>query len=160
MPPLLSITSKRASVSRVNSAPWPTWSGSLRRSWRVRKGTGTGSLAPSRACRPLHACLPLGAQPVLLVAAEPQRDAAMGAELVHDADAALRIAKRDQPLAEQLYAHRRTVGLGDFPRQQRRNPITPHQRAHRRAGAGEREEIVLLAGRHGLYFTSSRCCTV
>src|SRR3954451_15666708 len=49
------------------------------------------------------------AQPVLLIAAEPQRHAAMGTELVDDADLALRVAENDQSLGHQLETHRRTV---------------------------------------------------
>ncbi len=90
-------------------------------------------------------------QPAFLVAPEPQRHAAMGAELVHHADASGGVAERDQPLAEELQSHRRAVRLGDFGRQQRRNPIAPHQRAHRRAGAGQREEIVLFVCGHRPY---------
>ena len=89
------------------------------------------------------------AQTVVLVAAEPQRDAAMGAEFVHHADAVLAVAERDQPLAEQFYPDRRAIGLRDFRRQQRRNPVAPHQRAHRRAGAGQCEEVVLFGCGHG-----------
>src|SRR5262249_32937610 len=48
------------------------------------------------------------AQPALLVASKPERDAAMGAELVHQADAALRVAEGQQALGEKFYAHRRT----------------------------------------------------
>src|SRR6516225_6844612 len=42
MPPRVSITSKRASVSRVNSAPLLICKGSLRKSWRCRKDTVLG----------------------------------------------------------------------------------------------------------------------
>src|SRR5712691_3102480 len=38
------------------------------------------------------------AQPVLLVAAEPERDSAMSAELVHQPEAILAISPGDQPL--------------------------------------------------------------
>jgi hypothetical protein len=50
----------------------------------------------------------------VLVAAEPQRDAAVGAELVGQRIAALRVAPGQQPLAEQLDPHRRAFVLGQF----------------------------------------------
>ncbi len=67
------------------------------------------------------------AQAALLVAPEPQRHAAMGAEFVHQADAALRVAERDQALGQQLHAHRRAIRLRQLGRQQRRNPVAPEQ---------------------------------
>ncbi len=88
------------------------------------------------------------AQAVVLVAAEPQRHAAVGAELVHQADAALRIAERDQPLRQELHAHRRAIRLRQLGRHQRRDPVAAEQRAHRRAGAGQREEVVQFARGH------------
>ena len=99
------------------------------------------------------------AQPVFLVAAEPQRHAAMGAEFVHHADAACGVAKCDQSLAEKFDPHRRAIGFRNFRRQQRRNPIAPHQLAHRRCGTGQGEEVVLLGRRHGrriAYYVSAR----
>ena len=88
------------------------------------------------------------AQAVLLVAAEPQRHAAMGAEFVHQAEPALRVAKRDQPLAEQLHPHRRTVRPRQFLRHQRRDPVAAKQLAHRRAGAGAAHIFVLFVRDH------------
>src|SRR5499427_2303230 len=67
------------------------------------------------------------AQPVLLVAAEPERYAAVGAELVDHAHAPLRVAKRQQPFRKKLDAHRRPIRLAHLLRQQRRNPIAPKQ---------------------------------
>ena len=52
------------------------------------------------------------AQPAFLVAPEEQRDAAMRAEFVDQADAAVAVAERDEILAEQSDAHRRAVRLG------------------------------------------------
>ena len=49
------------------------------------------------------------AHPVRLVAAEKQRRAAVRAAMVHDADTAFTVAKRDQLLAEQHQAKRRTA---------------------------------------------------
>src|SRR5262249_748527 len=47
------------------------------------------------------------AQPALLVAPEIERHAAMRAELLDQADAALSVAEGDQLLAQELDAHRR-----------------------------------------------------
>src|SRR6202023_2460423 len=47
------------------------------------------------------------AQPAFLVAAEPQRDAAMRAELIDQAEAAVRIAESEQTFRQELYPHRR-----------------------------------------------------
>ena len=49
------------------------------------------------------------AQTALLVAPEPQRDAAVRAEFVHQPVTPLAVAKRDQPLGEQLHPDWRTV---------------------------------------------------
>src|SRR5512132_1867328 len=51
------------------------------------------------------------AQSILLVASEPERYAAMGAELVDHPHAPLRVAKRQQPFRENLDAHRRSIWL-------------------------------------------------
>src|SRR5690242_12103441 len=74
------------------------------------------------------------AQAAFFVAAEPERYAAMGAELVDDADAPFAVAEGDQLLAEQLHAHRRAVALRQLPVEQRRDPVAPEKLAHRRAG--------------------------
>src|SRR6516165_2600408 len=76
------------------------------------------------------------AQPVLLVASEPERYAAVGAELVDHAHAPLRVAKRQQPFRKKLDAHRRPIRLAHLLRQQRWNPIAPKQIAHRRTWPG------------------------
>src|SRR5438552_11680840 len=99
----------------------------------------------------VHVVLPAvvrAAQPALLVAAEPERNAAMRAEFVDDADAPFAVAERDQPLSEQLHANRRTVALRQFPVEQRRYPVTPEQLTHRRAGAGAGQEFIHLLGQH------------
>ena len=90
------------------------------------------------------------AQPVLLVASEPERHAAVGAEFVDHADAPLRVAECQQPLGKKFDAHRRAVRLRHFVRQQRWNPIAPEQVAHRRARPGLGQKIVVLARGHGI----------
>src|SRR5213083_2385670 len=86
------------------------------------------------------------AQPALLVAAEPQRHAAVGAELFDHADSSLRIAESDQLLSQQLHANRRAVALRQLPVEQRGYPVAPEQLAHRRAGARAGQEFIHLAG--------------
>src|SRR5438067_13091518 len=88
------------------------------------------------------------AQPVLFVAAEPERHATMRTELVDDADAPPAVAEGEQALREKLDAHRRTIRVRHFRRQQGWNPIAAKQIADRRAGAASREELVNLARRH------------
>ena len=91
------------------------------------------------------------AQAAFLVAPEIQRDAAMRAEFLDQADAALGVAERDEVLAEQADAHRRAVGLGDLARKQRGDPVAAHRVAHRRARADAGDEFVLLARQHGAF---------
>ena len=69
-------------------------------------------------------------QPALLVAAEEQRGAAVGTELVEQADAAAGVAERDEVLAEQAHAHGRAIGLRQLPAEQRRQPVAAHRGAH------------------------------
>ncbi len=87
------------------------------------------------------------AEAVLLVAAEEQRGAAMRAAVIHDADPAGAVAKRDQPLAEQQEAQRRAVAL-QFRRHRRRQPVLPHQLAHRGAGADPDQILAVLLFAH------------
>jgi len=47
------------------------------------------------------------AQAAFFVAAEPERDAAMRAELVDQAVFAVAVAKGEQPLGQELHPHRR-----------------------------------------------------
>src|SRR5204862_4474776 len=84
------------------------------------------------------------AQSALLVAAEPERHAAMGAELVDQPEPPLRVTEREQALREQLHADWRTVVVRELFGQQRRNPVAAEQPAHRRAGTGQREQVILF----------------
>src|SRR5262249_9357825 len=90
------------------------------------------------------------------VTAEEQRGAAMRAELFEQTDAAFRVAERHQVLAEQLYADRRAVRLGQLPGKQRRDPVTPDGVAHRRARADASDELVLFVGQHGVVLPALR----
>src|SRR6267143_4042609 len=99
----------------------------------------------------VHVVLPPvvgAAQPALLVAPEPQRHAAVGAELVDQADSALRIAEGDQLLSEQFHANGRAVALRQLPVEQRGYPVAPEQLTHRRAGIRAGKETVHLGGQH------------
>ena len=49
----------------------------------------------------------------------------MGTVFVEQADPSLSVAKSDEIFAEQAHAHRRTLGLGNFFREQSGNPIAP-----------------------------------
>src|SRR6185437_9615836 len=100
------------------------------------------------------------AQAAFLVLAEPQRDAAMGAELLDEADAALRIAERHQLLAEQPHAHRRTVRLLELASEQRRHPVAAEQVAHERAGTGLGQQPVAFGApvRHVPFRSRLRAC--
>ncbi len=87
------------------------------------------------------------AQPAFLVAAEPQRDAAMGAEFVDEADAVFGIAEGDELLAQQLHPHRRTIRRRQLVGAQRRKPVAPHEIAHRRARAHFGQNLIVFARR-------------
>ena len=69
----------------------------------------------------------------------------MRAKLVHKADAVLGVAKGDELFAEQLHAHRRAIGLGQFARHQRRHPITPQHLAHRGSRSDPGDQLVVFA---------------
>ena len=84
------------------------------------------------------------AQAAFLIAPEPERHAAMGAEFIDQAQPALAVAKRQQALAEQLDAHRRTIILRQFGCQQGGQPIGAKQFAHGRASACAGEEDVVF----------------
>src|SRR6266568_2204764 len=106
----------------------------------------------------VHVVLPpvvRAAQPALLVAAEPERHAAMGAELVDDADAPFAVAERDQVLSQQLHANGGAVALRQLPVEQRGYPVAPEQLAHRRAGARAGKEYIHLLGQHGRFTVSA-----
>ena len=96
------------------------------------------------------------AQSVVLIASDPERRAAMGAELVHQRIVALAVAPGDQPLGQKLHPHRRASVLGQLARQHRRQPVAAEQGAHRRAGSGLGEEIVLFFAEHRLRSLSFR----
>ena len=86
-----------------------------------------------------HVVLPAvirATQTAFLVAPEPKRDAAMGAELVDQAVTAVGIAERNEPLRKKLHPHGWTFVLGQLIGEQRGNPIAAKQKARRGAGPG------------------------
>src|SRR5262249_30862306 len=87
-------------------------------------------------------------QSALLVAAEPQRHASVRAEFVDESVPSVRIAKRQQTLRQELDTHRRTVVLGQLLGEERRNPVTAEHPAHRRAGTGLGQQVVLVLPKH------------
>src|ERR1700739_615192 len=87
-------------------------------------------------------------QAAFLVAPEPQRDAAMRAELVHQSVAPFRVTERDQLFRQQAHTHRRTVILGQFLNQQRWDPVAPKQLTHRRSRTRPSEQIILFLAKH------------
>ena len=88
------------------------------------------------------------AQAAVLVAAEEERHEPVRAVLVEEPDAAARVAEGDQLLAEQLDAHRRAVGPGQLPREERGDPVAPQRLAHRGAAADARHSLVVFACHH------------
>ena len=88
------------------------------------------------------------AQAAVLVAPEPQRHAAVGAELVGQRELVVGVAPGQQPLGQELEPHRRATGLRQFLGQQRRLPARPEHPSHRRAGAGLGEQVVLFFSQH------------
>src|SRR5947209_5045430 len=83
-----------------------------------------------------------------LVASEEQGHPAMRAEFVDQTDPAVAVAERDEILAEQFDADRRTVRLGDLRRQAGGDPISPHRLAHRRPSADAGDQFVFLRWQH------------
>ena len=69
--------------------------------------------------------------------------------MVDQAEPAFAVAERDQVLAEQAHALRLAVD-GQVGGRQERDPVQPHQIAHRRAGADADEGFVVFVGKHDL----------
>ena len=90
------------------------------------------------------------AQAVLLVAAEPQRDTAMGAELVDQAVVPVGVAEGQQTLGQHLDPHRRALVRRQFRRHEGRQPVAAEHLAHRGAGAGLRQQVVLFFFQHSI----------
>src|ERR1700733_3038663 len=79
----------------------------------------------------------------------------MGAELIHQAVAALGIAESHQTLGEELDPHRWAIVLRQFLGEERRHPIGAEHLAHGGAGAGLGEKFVLFFSEHGLIRAAS-----
>src|SRR5439155_27258421 len=89
------------------------------------------------------------AQSLRLVASIKEARAAVRTAVLDQSDGARRDAERDEALAEQAHAQRRAVGLRQLARQRRRNPVLPHQGAHRGAGSDPTEQLVVVSTQHG-----------
>ena len=90
------------------------------------------------------------AQPVLLVTAEPQRDAAVRAEFVGQRQIAPGVAPSQQALRHDFHAHRRAFVFRQFLGMHDGHPIAPQQRAHRRSRPGLGYKFVLFGPEHGM----------
>ena len=88
------------------------------------------------------------AQPAALVAAKEEVGAPVRAARLDDADAAVRVAKGHEVLAQELHANRIAVRRRQLSRQQRRQPIAPERGAHWGSRARIRERLVLLQCQH------------
>ena len=88
------------------------------------------------------------AQPAFLVAPEGKRGSPVQAILTEHAEPALRIAEDDQVFAEKPRAHRRAVALGHFLGHAQRQPVAPHDAAHRRIAFDAAEKLVLFHAQH------------
>ena len=88
------------------------------------------------------------ADAAFLVAAEPEIGAAVRAILVDDPDHASGVAEGEQFLAHDDDLLRGAVGVGQFLRQQHRQPEPPQQFAHAGAGAALGQEFVVFCAEH------------
>ena len=73
----------------------------------------------------------------------------MRAIFVEHPDAALAVAEHDEILAEKFDLDRRAIRLRDLFRQAGRNPVAPHDLAHRRTALDSAQQIVFFGGHHG-----------
>src|SRR4029078_11787021 len=89
------------------------------------------------------------AQSALLILPKPERDAAMRAELVHQADATLAVAKTNQVFSHQFHPHRGAIRFGNLRHEQEWRPVAPQQLAHQGIRADAAQLIVLLTRHHG-----------
>ena len=87
------------------------------------------------------------AQAGFLVAPEPQRDAAVGAEFI---DQAIRppLSRKASSRSERSFTRTGGQSFSGNSSQQRRNPVAAEQLAHRRARAGLGQQIVLFFPEH------------
>ena len=79
---------------------------------------------------------------------EKEVRAPMRADRLDDADTAPRVTKGNEVLAEELDALRRTVGLRQFPRQQRGHPVRAEDVPHRSVRPGLGQSRVIFRRKH------------
>src|SRR5262249_1734500 len=89
------------------------------------------------------------AQAALFVAAEPEGDTAVRAELVDEAVTAFRVPERQEPLGEDLDAHRRAVVAWKLLREKPRQPVATEELPHRRPPTRLGQQFVDLGAQHG-----------
>ena len=79
------------------------------------------------------------AEAALFVPAEPEGGAAVGAELVEEADAPVGVTEGDEAFAEEPHPDGRTVRLRQLPGEEGRHPVPSHDLTHGGpwAGAGQ-----------------------
>ncbi len=90
------------------------------------------------------------AEPALLVAAEEERGAAVGAVGGQEPHPSLRVAEGHEVLAEQAHPFRRAVGHGQFRGGQAGHPVVAQQLAHGRAASDPAQQLVVFAREHRL----------
>ena len=112
---------------------------------------GLGRLVRHLHAIAVHIELPAvidAAQAAVLIAAEIERGAPVGAFLVENADPAARVPEGHEVLAQQPEPHRVAIGPRQLLRHERRKPEPAEQRAHRRAGTGPAEQFVVFRFQH------------
>src|SRR5438552_32729 len=88
------------------------------------------------------------ADAALLVAAEEEVGASMGADGLDETDAVVAVAKRNELFTENRDAHRRPVTFRDLAREEHRDPEPAEQLSHGRLGPGPREQLVVFRAEH------------
>ena len=81
----------------------------------------------------------------------------MRAELIDEAVSALAVTKRDEPLGQELDAHRRAIVFRQFLGKERRRPVAAEQLPHRRGRTGLGDELILVGSEH-LFLRVRPCC--
>ena len=84
-------------------------------------------------------------EPAFLVAAEGERRAAVRTMQVEHAQAAGAVAERHEFLAQHANGQGSAIGLRDFLREARRDPVRAHEPSHRRVALDPREQVVVFA---------------
>src|SRR5262249_17473778 len=108
---------------------------------------GPGRGLEARALDVEQPAVERAAQSTLLEPAEGEIGAAVGAGALEQAVAALVVSEQHEVFAEEANGLDRPVAR-QFIEQRRGLPVTPHQLARGRAGAGASDETILLGAQH------------